>query len=141
MTIQPFSLHGPIVMSQWGNASGGNSAANQFVREAASTVAPTTTEAIAQRCMSLQFKIWRLVAAYTAAGTQPSTMTARVNGVSQLSTATSVGAAAGTVVTDLAQPILVAQTALLSVLLKFAIADAGTMNPRAWIVGVVTASF
>ena len=106
-----------------------------------STVVPTLTEASAQKPMGATFDLWRLVGAYTAAGTQSSTMTARVNGVSQGSTATTVGSGAGAVVTDLATRIRVLSTDLLSVLLKFGTADAGTMNPRAWLVGSLASTF
>jgi hypothetical protein len=141
MTLALLKVRGPMVNSQWAATTGGNSTGNQFLREANSAAAPNTIEAAEQRPMSVQFALWRLVGSYTAAGSQSSVMTARVNGVSQASTATTVGAGAGTVLTDLAAYILIKSTDLLSVLFKFGTADAGTMNPRAWLIGAVTASF
>lgn len=141
MTLLLNRLRGPFVLEQWAGNGGGNTTSDQFLDDGTSTGGPVTTENSTQKPASVTFALWRLVGGYMSAGAQQCTMTARVNGVSQASTATTVGAGAGSVATDLATRILIVSTDLLSVLFKFGTADNTAMRPRAWMFGVVCGSF
>jgi hypothetical protein len=130
-------LGGPLVMSQWGSSTSGNTTINQFLQPGQSSSPSSNTEVNTQKPAGASHKLWRFVGSISVAGAQQGTMTARVNGVSQATTATVVGTGAGAVITDLTTPILVLSTSLLSVLFKFGTADATATNPRAWLVGAL----
>lgn len=135
MSLQLLRLTGPIVAIDFTAVSSGNTLSNQFLQNLASTSAPTTTETAGQTPAAVNFNLWRLQAALTVVGLQQVTMTSRVNGVSQASTATTVGTAAGATTTDLTTAILVHNNDQLSVLMTTPAADASNTRPRCWLVG------
>lgn len=120
-------------------SSGNNAGGNQFLHPTASRVAPTTTEAVGQTVARYAFEIWRMTAQFTNNGAQTATLTPRINGVSQVSLATSI-LNAGIVQTDLTSPIRVAFNDKLGILFVTTNADATTTHPRGVLDGRVADS-
>lgn len=118
----------------------GNTVANQFLNTQANTSAPATSEATGQTPAGIAHELWRLQAEFTLAGLQQATLTARINGVSQASTATTIGTGTTVVTTDLATPIQVNTTDMLSILYVTGVADATATRPRCVLVGAARSS-
>lgn len=129
----------PITL-EWNALSSGNTTSSQFLNNQSSAVAPSTTEQVGQTPAPLSFYLWRFQAAFTVTGNQQATLTVRVNGISQASTATVVGAAAGAVNTDLTSAIAINVLDPLGVLFTTPANDAVNTRPRGVIFGAARSS-
>ena len=118
----------------------GNTVSNQWLNTQSSNANPVTTEAAGQTPSAVNFELWRLQGNFNTAGVRQATMTARINGVSQASTATTVGTATTVITTDLTTSILINSTDMLSVLFVTAIADSTATRPRCSLVGSLRGS-
>lgn len=144
MSLQLDRLHGPLVRYEWSAANSGAAATggvNQFLFVYGSQSTPILVETNGQRRAGLAFKLWRLAAGFCAgAPTSQATVTARINGVSQATTATVIGTALGVIITDLSAAIAIAPADNLSTLFVTTTTDTGSTEPRALLVGVANDS-
>lgn len=140
-TSQLLKVFGPIVIYEFNDSSNGNVITNQFLDMAAPNQVPQGTETLGQQAMNTRVNIWRVIGTFITAGAQSCTMRMRVNGVSQASTVTTVGAAAGSVVTNLATAIQLKASDFIGCLFLFTVADATATQPFFHVVGVLADSY
>jgi len=138
-------LQRAVVRWEWNAGTSGAAATggtNQFLFLNASTTTPTANEDNSRRRSGVAARLWRLAAGFTSgAPTSQATVTARINGVSQASTATVIGTALGITATTLAASIAVVGTDNLSILFVTTSTDTGATHPVAQLVGVLNDSF